>query len=221
MSDLVYKFNGRKLRTLVANSGVVSHPFFKIIAREAPEAREALKAFATEDYLVAKGFAQFLAHLISLVDDTHTRMLLVGNLWDEHGLGNPDEIHFELYKRLLASLGVPQPTSKTGQRADFLQLHYDIAAENVTCGIAIFTYANEFLSMIEFSKVRAACKLNFPSVDERYFETNQKADIVHTEQLELALARLVTTESEELLVQNSITRALESREAFYSKIIGQ
>jgi pyrroloquinoline quinone (PQQ) biosynthesis protein C len=184
-----------------------------------PRSKALIRAFATSDYLVAKGFAQFLAHLISLIDNARTRMLLVGNLWDEHGLGNPEEIHFELYKRLIRSLDLDEPRPKVGARAEFLQLHYDIAAESVTNGIAIFTYANEFLSMFEFSKIRGACKVNFPLADERYFETNQKADIVHTEQLEAALTLLITTELQEQEMLKAIDRALKSRQSFYDTLL--
>jgi pyrroloquinoline quinone (PQQ) biosynthesis protein C len=212
-------FDGRKLRAMVANSGVIKHEFFQQIRREPEQAVKLLRAFAEADYLVAKGFAQFLAHLVSLVEEPRVRMLLVGNLWDEHGLGNPEAIHFVLYKRLLFSLGVPEPRVVVGTRAPFLQLHYDIAAESVLNGIAVFTYANEFLSMYEFSQVRAACKGRFANLDEQYFQTNQEADVVHTTQLESALEKLITTQEELEGVNTSVLRALHEREKFYDTVV--
>jgi pyrroloquinoline quinone (PQQ) biosynthesis protein C len=206
---------------MVANSAVTRHAFFHRIREDTPEAKTLIREFAKADYLVAKGFAQFLAHLVSLIDNARVRVLLVGNLWDEHGSGDADEIHFELYKRLLGSLGVTEPTLPEGARADFLQLHYDIANKSVLDGIAVFTYANEFLSMYEFSQIRSACKKHFPSVDERYFETNQKADVVHTSQLEAALETLVTTSDELQSVTFAVERALTERARFYDLLLAE
>ena len=220
-SDRTSVFDGRTFRAFVAASPVTSHRFFQEIRGDGERAKDLIREFARSDYLVAKGFAQFLAHLISLVDNPRVRMLLVGNLWDEHGSGNPEEIHFELYKRLLASLNVEEPSPPKDARAEFLQLHYDIARSSVLDGIAVFTYANEFLSMYEFSQVRSACKKHFPNVNERYFETNQQADIVHTTQLEAVLERLITTEEQLEDVRKAVQRALNGRASFYDGVLSR
>ena len=218
-ATLTHEFDPRRFSHLVAKSEVTSHRFFQLIQGDSVVAEPLLKEFMRADYLVARGFAQFLAYLISLTDNARVRVLLVENLWDEHGLGDPDEIHFELYKRLLRSVDVDEPVCDKDQRADFLQLHYDIASKSVTSGIAVFTYANELLSMFEFSKVRSACERVFPTVDKRYFETNQKADIVHTKQLEAVLSKLLLSKELEDEAYESTRSALASRAKFYDAVI--
>jgi pyrroloquinoline quinone (PQQ) biosynthesis protein C len=214
-----YKFDAHRFKSVIAKSEVTSHRFFELIQQENAHAKVLLRQFMQTDYLVAKGFGQFLAYLISLVDDPETRMLLIENLWDEHGLGNPTEIHFELYKSLLFSLAVPEPSVKQGDRAEFLQLHYDIASKSVLNGIAIFTYANEFLSMFEFSHIRGACKRHFPETNERYFLVNQHADVIHTKQLEVVLERMILTQEEEDDAILSIRAALTSRAKMYDEVV--
>ena len=178
-----------------------------------------IREFARSDYLVAKGFAQFLAYLISRVADARVRILLVENLWEEHGSGDPSEIHFELYKRLLMTLDVKEPVLQDGVRAPFLQLHYDIADASIPAGVAVFCYANEFLSMLEFSKVRRACVKYFPGVDQRYFDVNQDADVQHTKKLEESLSTLVPTASVEERAYAFCEDALVLRANFYDEII--
>jgi pyrroloquinoline quinone (PQQ) biosynthesis protein C len=214
-----YKFDDRRFKSIITKSEVTGHRFFELIQEETTQSKILIRRFVEADYLVAKGFGQFLAYLISLVDDPETRMLLIGNLWDEHGLGNPKEIHFELYKSLLNSLEVQEPSVKTANRSEFLQLHYDISSKSVLNGIAIFTYANEFLSMFEFSQIRVACKRHFKNVNERYFEVNQRADIIHTKQLEAVLGKMILTQAAEDDAVSAINTALISRTKMYDEVV--
>jgi pyrroloquinoline quinone (PQQ) biosynthesis protein C len=74
-----YKFDDRCFKSIIAKSKVANHKFFELIQEETNQTKILLRQFLQADYLVAKGFRQFLAYLVSLVDDLETRMLLIGN----------------------------------------------------------------------------------------------------------------------------------------------
>jgi len=82
------------------------------------------KALANEFYPFCTEFPLFLAAAISHLEDDDSRMLLVHNLYEEHGNLNPDRIHPALFRNFcrglglkLESLGGHDPTSPGMQAA--------------------------------------------------------------------------------------------------------
>lgn len=57
-------------------------------------------------YYAVKSFPRMLAKLASLIEDSETRLLVVENIWEEHGQGNPKLFHTNSYYQYLQSLGL-------------------------------------------------------------------------------------------------------------------
>lgn len=216
-----YIFDKQRFRRYVAKSGILDHNFFKLInSQDISLAKNLLLIFLKEDYIVAKEFGQYLAYLISRIEDAKIRMLLIENLWDEHGNGIYDDVHFEQYKSLLKSLGV-DAANLSPKKSDFIELHYSVTNENLLNGIALFTYADEFLSMYEFGQIKKACHAAFGEFDDRYFKSNQEADIEHTRQLEEALTLIVSNKDVEDSAFCAVEKAISSRMSFYDDILNK
>jgi pyrroloquinoline quinone (PQQ) biosynthesis protein C len=57
-------------------------------------------------FYAVKAFPQMLAKLASLIEDSESRMLVIENLWEEHGQGNEKLFHTNSYYQYLQSLGL-------------------------------------------------------------------------------------------------------------------
>jgi pyrroloquinoline-quinone synthase len=56
-------------------------------------------------FYAVKAFPKMLAKLASLIDDSEKRVLVIENLWEEHGQGNSQLFHTNSYYQYLQSLG--------------------------------------------------------------------------------------------------------------------
>lgn len=56
-------------------------------------------------FFAVQAFPRFLAKLISHIDTSEDRLLVVENLWEEHGNGNKNHFHTATFKEFLTSLG--------------------------------------------------------------------------------------------------------------------
>lgn len=57
-------------------------------------------------FYAVKAFPQMLAKLASLIEDSESRMLVIENLWEEHGQGNEKLFHTNSYYQYLQSIGL-------------------------------------------------------------------------------------------------------------------
>lgn len=61
-------------------------------------------------YFAVKAFPQMLALLASLIEDSATRLVVIENLYEEHGKGNPAGFHTHSYLKYLQALGMNENT---------------------------------------------------------------------------------------------------------------
>lgn len=86
-----------------------NHPWFSFAAKCSQE------EFLTSQegfYYAVKGFPRILAHLASQIDSSKARLLVIENLWEEHGHGNSAVFHTTTYFQYLQSLGFKKEESE-------------------------------------------------------------------------------------------------------------
>lgn len=62
-------------------------------------------------YYAVKGFPRILSYLASQIDSSEARLLVIENLWEEHGHSNKDAFHTSTYFKYLQSLGFKKEES--------------------------------------------------------------------------------------------------------------
>lgn len=198
------------------------HPFFDLIAGDGEEAGSLIRRFVAHDGVVAHQFAQLLSAIIAKTDDADVRIVLVENLWDEHGAGNPDRIHARLFDQMAASIGVTSFSpidSVASQR--FIDVHYGLLDRSLLAAVAAFCYANEFLCLHEFPRIEARCQEIFPAFDGAYFRENSRVDALHTRRLEAALRLLARSKDSFEVARDGCLLALEARAAIYDRVVAE
>jgi pyrroloquinoline-quinone synthase len=56
-------------------------------------------------FFAVQAFPRFLAKLVSQIETSEDRLLVVENLWEEHGHGNKNQFHTTTFKEFLTALG--------------------------------------------------------------------------------------------------------------------
>lgn len=62
-------------------------------------------------FFAVKAFPRMLAKLASAIEDSESRLLVIENLWEEHGQGDVGRFHTNTYLQYLTSLGLQKESS--------------------------------------------------------------------------------------------------------------
>lgn len=208
------------LREFCRNHPIHSHPYFKVIEDDAMQA-EAVRVWAMQDYHVSKQFPCLAASIAAHIDDPKIRHNLVVNLWEEHGEGDFDLSHINLFTKLLSSIGISEASPPLPSTSEFIRGQIKLAEENVLSGLGAFCYGNELLSLWEFRPIEEACSRAFPNADLSYFKANREADGRHSRDAERTILSLCKQENDIDLVRRGAELALAARVAFYDGVLQQ
>jgi pyrroloquinoline quinone (PQQ) biosynthesis protein C len=136
-------------------------------------------------------FPLFLAAAISHVRDDKSRLLLVGNLYEEHGNLELDRFHPALFRKFMQGVGVDPQSLELDEASPGIQ-----AAERVTAicreGPAFKALATLYAIELSFAPicdviVAGLRHLNLSSEAEQFWILHSGADVEHAEQLRIAL----------------------------------
>jgi len=183
----------------------------------------AVLAWAQQDYHVSRQFPCLAAILAARIEDPRIRHPLVANLWEEHGEGDYDLSHVNLFSKLLASIAIcadeiPPPLPTT---LNFIEGQMRLAENDTLAGLGAFCYGNEFLSLQEFRPIEEACARAFPDANLSYFRANREADGRHSHEAEMAILALCQDEAGVQSVWRGAEWSLRARSEFYDGIVQQ
>lgn len=94
--------NNAKVRTLDKKAEWKSSPYFKFL--ETATKKELLLS-QTGFFFAVQAFPRMLARLAGMIETTEARLLIVENIWEEHGHGKLTESHQNTFKTVLQALG--------------------------------------------------------------------------------------------------------------------
>lgn len=162
--------------------------------------RAVASALAREFYPFCFDFSLFLAAAISHIRDERARMLLVANLYEEHGDLDLSRIHPELFRAFVRALDLDPAALEIGAGTAGAE-----AAARVTriCRNGPAHRALAALYAIELL-FGPACELftrglehlGLPAAAIEFFTLHSGADVVHAEQLRTALVTACKTSSD-------------------------
>lgn len=175
-------------------------------------------SLAQEFYHLCREFPLFLAAAISHVQDDESRMLLVSNLYEEHGNLDMERLHPALFRQFIRSMGLqPSVIEKVSEGSPGLE-----AAQAITTvcrqGPAVRALATLYAIELWFGPacdmvLEGLRPLALSSEATRFFVVHSGADIVHSEQLRKALLKVCQTESE---WRTAVNTAGEASLMFYT-----
>jgi pyrroloquinoline quinone (PQQ) biosynthesis protein C len=175
------------------------------------------RTLATEFYAFSHEFPLFLAAAISHVRDEASRLLLVHNLYEEHGNLELDRVHPKLFRQFVVAMGLQTAAlERYDQRTAGVQ-----AAEWVTSlcrtGPAHRALGAIYVTELLFGPtcetiMRGLRHLNLSAEATEFFTLHSIAEEHHKEQLWLALEKICTTDA---LFEEAVGVAADIARMFY------
>ena len=205
-----------------ARDRLLGHPFFEVLA-DGSHTQAAIRLWAMQDYYISREFPRLVAAIAARISEPRLRHVIVVNLWEEHGDGNFDRAHSNLFDRLLESMSIDPahlapPSSPT---SEFIDLQIGLAEDNVLAGLGAFCYGNEYLTLSEFRPVEKACVRAYPKADLSYFISNRQADGRHARDAENVIVELCHGPMDLKNVQRGAEAAVDGRLNFYDDLLKQ
>ncbi len=162
---------------------------------------QAVDTLAKEYYPINLEFSLFLAAAISHVRDESTRLLLVGNLYEEHGNLDADRTHTELFRQSMRVLNLnPEEFEKAKPgtaSAKVVESYSSTCKQGPDYKALAILYAFETLfSPASHMVATGMRRLDLPPAAYLFFDVHAKADVAHAEQLRTALLEACESEDQ-------------------------
>lgn len=158
----------------------------------------------------------------SQINDIHSKIILVQNIWEELGEGNVDSSHVMILSKFLRDMGSSlvdlHPNTST---SEYLKEMDGIIALGPFYALGALGPANEYLLKLEYGIMNTAY-LNLRKEEilpeAVFFKINLEADQNHSAMMFSLIERLTETEESAEMVIEGNMRALNARMIFYDGI---
>ncbi len=183
---------------------------------DAPSSRVVAESLAREFYPFCFDFSLFLAAAISHMRDERARLLLVANLYEEHGDLDPSRIHPELFRAFVRALGLDPAALEIGEGTAGAEAAARVTAicRNGPAHRALAAlYAIELLfgpacDLMKYGLEHAG----LPAQGMEFFHVHAGADVVHASQLRTCLVSACKTSVHR---QEALAIAAQVADMFY------
>ena len=187
---------------------------------------ETAREFARQYYPVCLEFPIFLALCISRIYDQSARMLLVENLYEEHGELDLAKAHPVLFRHFVEAVGcdpVLVGRARKGSIAEKLIVRYTENCSSVREHVALaYLYSFEkHFSAANDCLARGLRKAKLVPEDRLiFFDIHAVHDVKHAAQLQEALLRVTCTEQHWREVCNAAEESAEVLSEFFKTVFG-
>jgi len=150
----------------------------------------------------SRSFVAILKNLASWCANENVREILLANLADELGKGDPQEAHYVHYLGLLDALCIPRSnfysySEKAGIKLA-LSLAYNISlSKRESCALG-YLLINEAMTPITYGAAKTALRVYYPDLKTDFFDIHVVTDDLHVKKLYEAVDELSETLQQEL-----------------------
>lgn len=142
----------------------------------------------------SRTFPEIIKNMIEWTNNQVIKDILIENLNDEYGNGNPNEAHFMHYIQLLEQIELSQNDflnydEKAGVKFA-VSLAYNISMSKDIGLVLGYMLINEALTPIVYSAIQEAMKKYYPELETNFFDLHIKVDEQHVKELYKAISVL-------------------------------
>jgi pyrroloquinoline quinone (PQQ) biosynthesis protein C len=185
---------------------------------DADTSRHFLVAF---DALV-KSFPSLIAAGAARMGDEATRTTLAVNLFQECGEGDVTRTHHAIYRKYLATAGIPLSGLKDPDFAIEWRnrlMGYITAGPTVPAALGALA-AGEFLAQPALARIFAPIEPLFPSADKEYFTKHLQLETEHVEEITSVIVGRMRSEGDFGQVLEGFKFGLSVWETFFDRLAG-
>jgi pyrroloquinoline quinone (PQQ) biosynthesis protein C len=156
----------------------------------------------------SRSFPHILENMVARSSNERIKEILVSNLNDEYGNGDPEHAHFKHYLHLLDKLGISREKFyQYEERAGIklaLSLAYNISMQTREPLAIGYMLVNEGMTQITYGAVDKALHRYHPDLQTKFFELHVSVDEKHVEDLYTAVEEMTDAEGNDLLFGISV-----------------
>ena len=136
---------------------VENHPVLKadwLLDKKIHLAKEDLCLWLSQEYFVSVEFVNWFLWTASLTSNIEAKILLVHNIWEELGEGNPSASHVMILTKFLNEIGIKESNlSILGYTGKYLQDMKELTNSNFYAALGALGPANEYLLKLEYGQM--------------------------------------------------------------------
>jgi pyrroloquinoline-quinone synthase len=212
---------------LTAGHPLWSHEFL-VRCRTGQLTLPEVQVLAVQMYKFSKEFNRILASILSCCPDEQAQLVILENLFDEMGQGNPNYAHPELFRQFTRELGISDETlvglptePETRNLIDtYLNLPHQYGYLAALGGVC---FASEGIVSTLYTQIQNGIlgTARFPKEALIFFDVHIVVDESHAAKLAELIEPRITTTEVAMDVNRAILDAMDARVHFFDGILRQ
>ncbi|HIK33599.1 MAG TPA: iron-containing redox enzyme family protein [Oscillatoriales cyanobacterium M4454_W2019_049] len=211
-------------RHLAENHPLWKHPFLaKCRARQLTLAE--VRCLAVGMYQFSKEFNRILAGIMSCCSDESVQLVILENLYDEMGQGDPTRSHPALFRRFTRELDIDDATLEalpvSGETRSLIETYLSLPHQyGYLAALGAVCFASEGIVNALYGQLQTgiAGAASFPPESLIFFDLHIDLDGDHAAKLEAILEPQIGTAEEAKRMQRAISSAMNARVRFFDGI---
>jgi len=211
----------QKLKIEVENHHVLKNQW--LLTRKNHLSKKDLCLWLSQEYFVSIAFVNWFLWATTLTTDINAKIVLVQNIWEELGEGNPDLSHVQILTQFLSKIGISEKELNILPHTEkYLKIMKEITNSNFYSALGALGPANEYLLKLEYGIMYNSyqdLKLREKLPEAYFFQVNLEADESHSAKLfRLIDSICVDSEKKEQVIKGN-KDALDARMLFYEGLM--
>lgn len=205
----------------IENHDLFKHPFFSKFEENNLD-MDQIKHWAKQRKFTSKLFPCFMGDLISHIEDIEARHPYITQMYEEHGEGDPKEVHYYQLCHFIKKLGVSQgeldAEVMTDETRDFIESYVELTeSEDYIRGMGAFALGSEPVIAMEMELcLKGIDNLEFlEEHDIYYFIDHGRHDYRHTFELMDSIMPYILTGDQQKRAFEGMKMTMDARKRFY------
>jgi pyrroloquinoline-quinone synthase len=184
-----------------------------------------VKILAVQMYKFCKEFCNILSTILAHCSNLDAQMVIMENLMDETGLGNPNMAHPELYRRFTRALGIDDKTLDSTpanlETQKLINTYLKLANEyGYLAAVGAVCFASEGIVNTLYTQLRAGIQSagSFSEDDLLFFHLHIDIDGDHAKSMAVLLEEQITSSEQATDINRAILEAMDARVEFFDGI---
>ena len=184
-----------------------------------------VRVLAVQMYKFSKEFNRILASVMARCPDTSAQAVILDNLFDEMGEGDPDRAHPELFRHFTRALGIDDETLEsipaTPETQALIDTYLALADRyGYVAGLGAICFASEGIVNSLYTQIQNGIvgAARFSKEALVFFDVHIHLDDDHAAQLAALVEPRVHSIEEAMYVNRAILEALDARCQFFNGV---
>lgn len=187
-----------------------------------------VQILAVQMYKFSKEFNRILASILSCCPDEQAQQVILENLFDEMGEGNPNAAHPELFRRFTRGLGIADPTLASlptePETYNLIETYLNLPHQyGYLAALGAVCFASEGIVSTLYTQIQngIAGTTCLPQEALVFFDVHIDVDEGHAAKLAALIEPRITTTEIAMDVNRAILDAMNARVQFFNGILRQ